>query len=637
MVRFGTWLRKSHWIVALLALLVVLALRRSYEWRAGEWAVVFGIFALWAFLGFAGSFFRRLGIVDSLVTLDRRGGWKDRFSSAWAFLQDANRSEAQDLHIERSGKVLPDALNTLRDAIPLPVLNNVWIAPLLALAFAFSPLLRVPLASSDKVLTKGMRDAAALQADELKKEGDRIEGLDSLTEEEKEELESLRAEVDEVAQSLQNSEGMTAGEMLEALETRARAAERLAEKLGLADNDWASEEMLAEMAVHPDTADLSLAVKDKAADPAAEEATRLQGVLENDDIQPETQDRITRALESVMQAALEVDLTKPVGERMGNASRKMVDAQPLTAAREFEELAKHFRLIESREEARDKLESLANSLREAGSEISGSELEKMEEIAGSSEGEKSAEGQDGQGQAGGLKPLDSDLPKDLQKLLSPQMAQSGQQPGQSPSTAPPANPNAGNQPGPVPGSSPGKNDETGENNLNSQQSLMAPVPGEAPPQGQSGSGMSMTEKARDGKGKGGMLSAPVPGMAPGEVSPGAGMSGQDGATSQQGQGGNEAGNGTAELVDNETDAIKAAKDAQVFADVGKEGDSTFRAIEGEARAEKAQRSRQEVMTEFLAVEEQALDGQAIPLSRKQHVLRYFSAIRKQFEDSETAE
>ena len=57
----------------------------------------------------------------------------------------------------------------------------------------------------------------------------------------------------------------------------------------------------------------------------------------------------------------------------------------------------------------------------------------------------------------------------------------------------------------------------------------------------------------------------------------------------------------------------------------------MKSIEGEARAEEAERSRQEVIADFIAVEEQALDDQALPLSRRQHVLRYFSAIRRQFE------
>ena len=134
-----------------------------------------------------------------------------------------------------------------------------------------------------------------------------------------------------------------------------------------------------------------------------------------------------------------------------------------------------------------------------------------------------------------------------------------------------------------------------------------------------------------------MLSAPIPGMEPGDASPGAGLSLGSGQSSQSGQGGDQAGTGTAELVDQESEGLKATGDSKVVTQAGKEGESTVRSIEGEAKQESATRSRQEVIADFIAVEEQALDDQSLPLSRRQHVLRYFSAIREQFERAEAAE
>jgi hypothetical protein len=63
-------------------------------------------------------------------------------------------------------------------------------------------------------------------------------------------------------------------------------------------------------------------------------------------------------------------------------------------------------------------------------------------------------------------------------------------------------------------------------------------------------------------------------------------------------------------------------------------EQAIRSVEGEARAEQATRTRQEVMADFIAVEEQALDEQSLPLSRRQQVLRYFSALRAQFEKAD---
>jgi hypothetical protein len=112
------------------------------------------------------------------------------------------------------------------------------------------------------------------------------------------------------------------------------------------------------------------------------------------------------------------------------------------------------------------------------------------------------------------------------------------------------------------------------------------------------------------------------------------LAGNPGAS--QGQGGDQAGTGTASMIDNETEAIAAAQDGEVVAQINEDGESSVRAVEGQARAGNATRSRQEIVAEFLSAEEQALDGKSIPLSRREHIIRYFSAIRKQFEESETA-
>ena len=208
--------------------------------------------------------------------------------------------------------------------------------------------------------------------------------------------------------------------------------------------------MIEAMSQQPDTADLSLFIRDKAPEPAADEALRLHALLDDPDITGEAQERVTRSLESIMQAATDDDKTKPVGERFGNASTKMSDAQTKTAAREFEELSKFFREIAGREEAVEKLDRLAEALREAGSEISGSELEKMESIADAAgTGSPTPEG---------LQSLDTDAPG-----TNPQgMATTGFTPETGEGA--PAVPLASNPPGesgevqkvPVPGAAPGE-------------------------------------------------------------------------------------------------------------------------------------------------------------------------------------
>lgn len=627
-VRFFGGIRRTHLIAALIAGVVVTILRVGWEWRAGEGLVVLALFLVWI-LGLTA--YAMIGLPDvksTFLLLDQRGKWKDCFSSAWEFLQIQTPSAAQELHLQRADAKLPDALLGLPLVFPRPSLQWTWVGPVLALLFAMTPWLRSTPDARDLALTDGMKDAAALQAEELQREAARIQDLSSLTEEEKKELEALGVNVTAMAETLANPEGLTTGEMLESLESRAREAEKLAEKLGLLSEGWASAAMIEAMSQQPDTADLSLLIRDKAAAQAAEEAMRLRGLLEDVAITGETQERMTRALETIMLAATDDDRTKPIGERFGNASRKLSDAQPRTAAREFEELAKFFRDAAGREAAVKKLEQLAETLREAGSEISGSELQKMESIAEA--------GGSGTPSPEGLQPLDAELPG-----MSPQtlrvpgpLTESGEGAEANPLATTPTGKAGEGQKVPVPGAAPGEGEKGGEGGggEKGEQAFSAPVPGEPSPEGKPGSGLGMGDKSQKGEGEGGMLSAPVPGMESAQAAPGAGMSLGSGASSQSGKGGDQAGSGSAPMTEEaRAAALTATADSRVAALAGAEGESTMKAIKGDARAEKAARSRQEVIADFIAVEEQALDDQSLPLSRRQHVLRYFSAVREQFE------
>lgn len=49
------------------------------------------------------------------------------------------------------------------------------------------------------------------------------------------------------------------------------------------------------------------------------------------------------------------------------------------------------------------------------------------------------------------------------------------------------------------------------------------------------------------------------------------------------------------------------------------------------RRESSTRSTRDIAIEFLKVQEEALASEPLPLSRREHVLRYFTALRKQLE------
>jgi hypothetical protein len=49
------------------------------------------------------------------------------------------------------------------------------------------------------------------------------------------------------------------------------------------------------------------------------------------------------------------------------------------------------------------------------------------------------------------------------------------------------------------------------------------------------------------------------------------------------------------------------------------------------RSEATARAKRDIAIEFLKVQEEALASEPLPLSRREHVLRYFTALRKQLE------
>ena len=618
MVDFANWVKRSHWLIGITGIVLVAVLRQFYGWTSFEVLPLLTLFGLWLSAGAVLTARRAPGVREALVTLDHSGAWKDRFASAWAFLNQDYKEVGEELHIERAGSSLEEALTAFPESTPLPDLKAAWVLPVLALMFSVAPILRPVPSATESILSEEMVEAASGQAEVINREARQLDKLTSLTEDEQRELQQLLVDVDQMTSQLGEGEGLTTGEMLEALEARARAVERLARGIGDGEEVWASDAMIKAMADHPDTADMAVAVRDKNAESVAGEASSLQSLLESDSLSSEVEERMGRSLANISKSGDKSDEARPVGERFGNASTKMNTRQPLQAAREFEELAKHFRLIQERVEAREKLEGLAEAMREAGGEISGKKLEKMEELAASGQTERAI--------PEGLKGLESDeLPRSLSGMKPPQETAAtkedelpGLAGGEGAIKAPPV---------------PGTSQDAPSGKGGGQQALKAPIPGEGDA---NGSGGSLAANGGE-QGGGSSVQAPIPGTAPGDSearsfsnAPG----GEAGDSSVSGQGGDQAGTGTAELVDTESAIHEAGSDSQVMAQINDDGESTFRAIDGEIRQEEVTRSRRDIAAEFIAVEEQALDGKSLPLSRRQHVVRYFSAIRQQFEREE---
>ena len=109
------------------------------------------------------------------------------------------------------------------------------------------------------------------------------------------------------------------------------------------------------------------------------------------------------------------------------------------------------------------------------------------------------------------------------------------------------------------------------------------------------------------------------------------MAGAGSVNGGAGVGGSEAGNGTAALGGDPTKPLNANQTGVVAPAPGAEGPSDVRAVQGESHREAPVRSRQEIAAEFLKAEEAALAEEPLPASRRDQVLRYFTAIRQQLE------
>jgi hypothetical protein len=633
-MRSRRWIARTGWVMAAVLYVLLWLLRRQFAWSSGEWLLLLGSGVLWLVIGATLIWIRRPDVRTALLTLDRIGGWRDQFCSAWDYQLLNSRTPGQSWHIQTALQSLPDSVARFPASLP----HNSIRWPLLAMAIAFLisvlPWGRLPPAPGEGLLTESMQERAAEVEAALSQ---RLAGLpprSGLTEEQAAALDTLRAELTNAVDTLRNPEGISVGELLATLDAAARSAEAMAALVGLPPEGWASPELIAAMEQQPDAADLAVHVRDKEPALAAEEADKLGGLLDNGPLRPDIEERLRLGLERIAAARTETDLSRPVGEKLGNAADKLSAGQLKTSAREFTELGRYFRSLMAQEAAQEGLKELASALREGGESVTSAEESRQQAQA-------LATSPGANGQLEGLQPLDAGaMPPDLAQMVAPQPAAFGSESaGQtSPLIAKGGEPSSGQSGAdhaPVPGSQPTPESANDSPPVPGTSGLQAPVPGSKDPSAAGGQGVAESEAAKPGDGGAGTLMAPVPGTATGSESlqTGGPSNGQPGGPA--GRGGLEAGSGTAPLGEEIGEISAAQQDAEVAAVQGLEGESQMRSVEGTARAEAVQRSRQDIVKKFLAVEEQALDEANLPLTRRQHVIRYFSEIRRQFETSTT--
>ncbi len=551
-------------------------------------AVVVGVVALvWR---------RRPSPYAALALWDRQTGRREAFAAAWWFEGLPSRTQAETAHYLTQMERLPAALRRLPDDLPLPRWQPLLALPAICL-FALWGGWRAEARARGPELTAAMVEKAAEQARAVAALEKQAEALTGLTDEEQA---RLQKQLREAAELLEQSDGKTARELLDALEGKARETEKLAQRLAAQGDAWASPELTEALRRQADTADLGDAVADQQAQATGEAADALAGKL--DEADGELAERLQEVLQSAQQASQPEDGERPVGAAVAAGAEALQAGRAADAVEAMRELARQMRELDGQRQTQQAMQQLAQQLRDAGSQVAGAEAgQSMAAVANPQE--QGAQGGASQGQ-GGQQEQPALTPGESQPSQAGEMAMAaaGQEgePGGSPGQ---------NQPGEAPPAmlgerSPGAGRGDGQPDPGAPM-LLAPVPpgaeaGEKPPE----------------------MAVIMPGgAAGGGVVPGAGA-------------GLPPGTGSPELKAGEgSDPATSSQQALVNAQSSREGASMLRQVEGGApkQDEVAQSGGAALTVEFLEAQEAALDEAALPPARREQVRRYFNALRQRLE------
>lgn len=599
MRRWLSWLHHTVWPVSIvLALMLLWALRGGLSIVAALW----GTWALWKAGGLVLSWWRRPGEFSALALWDSAAGRREAFASAWWFEDRHEGSEAAKKHVAAQKAELAPAMSRLAKDLPLRPARGLIVPLALVILGSLISAVRTP-QEEVLILDDAMAAKAAEAAKELSKVDLQKKKLAGLQAEEQKQIEDLKAKLDQTAAELANAAGKDAKQVLAELERRARDAEKLAEDLAKGKDDWASDKLVEELRKHADTADLGDAVAAKNSPAAAKAAEKLGAELKSPQLPAETRQRLTNSLKEVQDKAEAADRQRMVGQHVLGAGDQMQKSDAKAAGAEFEKLAEKMREMALREEAQKQLQQLAEQLRQAGSGITGeNQTGAMQQL-----GQNGQQGESGQNQPNAPQVSQqqggAQQQQQQQMLAPPGIGQ--QQPQQNQMQQPQGGQGQGQQQQMMM-AQPGQQGQPGQGQQPGQPMLIAPVPGQAPPD-------ASNDKM-----------VIVPGNAPDDPN-------QPGFTAKAPSSGDKPGVGKADLNNSPTTKQDTAHSDVVQAQQNAEGQSTVRSVEGGARQEQSTRSATQTTLEAIQAEEAALDEAALPPARREHVRRYFNELRKRFE------
>lgn len=597
--RWLALLGKTTWPVSIvLALMVLWALRGGTRIVIALW----GTWALWKIASLIFTWMRRPGEFSALALWDAAAGRREAFASAWWFEDRRETSEAAQRHIEAQKNILEPAMGRLAHDLPIRPARGLAVPLLLVLLGSLISSVSTP-TEEILIVDDAMASKAAESARDLSQLALDKKKLAGLKTDEQQQIEDLKAKVDQTASELADASGKDARQLLAELERRARDAEKLAEDLAKGKDDWASDKLVEELRKHADTADLGDAVASKNSQSAAKAAEKLGQDLQSPQLGTEARQRIAETLKDIQQQAEDADRKRTVGQHVLGAGDQMQKGDAKAAGSEFSKLAEKMREMSLREQAQKQLQQLAQQLRDAGSNMTGqNESGAMQQL-----GQQNQQSPNGQGQQNMPQVGQQQSGQQQQQMLSPP-GLNQQQGQQNQMQQPQGGQGQGQQQQQLTMGQQGQPGQQGQDGQPSQGQpmLIAPVPGQGqPPDGDKPPIIIPGEAPNDPNG--GSLSIQVPGSS------------------------QKPGVGKADLNNTPTEKMETQQRDMVQAQQNAEGQSTTRSVEGGTRRESSTRSATQTTLESIQAEEAALDEAPLPPARREQVRRYFNELRKRFE------
>jgi hypothetical protein len=535
------------------------------------------------------AWLRRPSAATAFAIWDERAGRAEGFVSAYCFETQDERTVGEQLHLDRAASQLTEEMSKLKRDLPLPLMHRAWISPLVFVAMVALVLVK-PSLPMKSIIGEKDRARAREVAQKLDTNKRLLDEQESLDPKEKEELQKLKKSMDETVDDLRELTNETRREVLAELERKAHEAETLADALGGGAGKMLSSEMLAELERHVDTTNLASALQAENLADAAKESKELAKRLENKELSLEESKRIEHAFEKAMSAANNSDKQSMVGKHIGQSLEQLQKKQPEKAANELSELSKQLQQRLQRQSTKNQLEQLAQQLRKAGQQIFEQNQSEVRRIA--------------QNPPAGMRQLNDEQSKTLRDMhlqLQPGGSLRGQMNDPNDLSE-----NIAMGKSPVPGSQRPGNQGQG------QPTSQFPIPGTD--HGQT-AGQSAGQTPIPGSGQNGGI--PIPGTAAADA----------------GVGGLYAGRGTAPIGTAVTIPQDATNTGVVDAQASGKGPSVVRSSDGQMHREDATRDTKQLALKFIKTEESSLADESIPLSRRDQVLRYFKALRKQLVES----